>query len=53
MVISQPSAPRLFLLSTRMGGFRINITAADMVVFYDQDCGVVVSIEVFDAENDG
>ena len=33
-----PDAPRLSLLSTRTGGLGINITAADTVVFYDQDC---------------
>ncbi|CAK5269440.1 unnamed protein product [Mycena citricolor] len=33
----RPDAPRLFLLSTRSGGLGVNLTAADTVIFYDQD----------------
>ncbi|KAI5120994.1 hypothetical protein M0805_000455 [Coniferiporia weirii] len=34
---NEPDAPRLFILSTRAGGLGINLTAADTVIFYDQD----------------
>ncbi|KAJ7899261.1 P-loop containing nucleoside triphosphate hydrolase protein [Mycena olivaceomarginata] len=32
-----PDPLRLFLLSTRSGGLGVNLTAADTVIFYDQD----------------
>jgi ATP-dependent DNA helicase len=34
---NDPDAPQLFLLSTRAGGMGLNLTAADTVIFYDQD----------------
>jgi len=38
-----PDVPRLFLLSTRAGGLGVNLTAADTVIFYDQDWVNMVS----------
>jgi len=32
-----PEALHLFFLSTQAGGLGINLVAADMVIFYDQD----------------
>ncbi|KAI0263616.1 SNF2 family N-terminal domain-containing protein [Gloeopeniophorella convolvens] len=41
-------APRLFLLSTRAGGLGINLTAADTVVFYDQDWNPQMDLQAQD-----
>lgn len=42
-----PDAPRLFILSTRAGGLGINLTAADTVIFYDQDWVCTKAIQIF------
>ncbi|KAI9508710.1 P-loop containing nucleoside triphosphate hydrolase protein [Russula earlei] len=44
----KPDAPRLFLLSTRAGGLGINLTAADTVVFYDQDWNPQMDLQAQD-----
>jgi len=44
----EPDAPRLFLLSTRAGGLGINLTAADTVVFYDQDWNPQMDLQAQD-----
>ncbi|KAH9960330.1 P-loop containing nucleoside triphosphate hydrolase protein [Russula compacta] len=44
----KPGAPRLFLLSTRAGGPGLNLTAADMAVFYDQDWNPQIDLQAQD-----
>ncbi|KAJ6577684.1 SNF2 family N-terminal domain-containing protein [Mycena capillaripes] len=43
-----PDAPRLFLLSTRSGGLGVNLTAADTVIFYDQDWNPQMDVQAQD-----
>ncbi|KAJ6563318.1 P-loop containing nucleoside triphosphate hydrolase protein [Mycena vulgaris] len=43
-----PDAPRLFLLSTRAGGLGVNLTAADTVIFYDQDWNPQMDVQAQD-----
>ncbi|KIJ55252.1 hypothetical protein M422DRAFT_41263 [Sphaerobolus stellatus SS14] len=43
-----PDAPKIFLLSTRAGGLGITLTAADTVIFYDQDWNPQMDIQAQD-----
>ncbi|KAF7305235.1 SNF2 family DNA-dependent ATPase [Mycena chlorophos] len=43
-----PDAPKLFLLSTQAGGLGVNLTAADTVIFYDQDWNPQMDIQAQD-----
>ncbi|CAL1702831.1 unnamed protein product [Somion occarium] len=43
-----PDAPKVFLLSTRAGGLGLNLTAADTVIFYDQDWNPQMDLQAQD-----
>lgn len=43
-----PDAPKLFILSTRAGGLGLNLTAADTVIFYDQDWNPQMDLQAQD-----